>query len=88
MLESNSVPQCPANPQGFLDEAQFIFLRFAFCLFDFFLSLLISKYQGHPPSLHKPQPPLCPGMNRLSFLLLKTGFPGVDRPSWKGGWLF
>lgn len=94
-VQSNSAPKCPANPVGVrgqgcvLAAVRFSFCDLFLCLFLFFcLDCLVD----FPPPLHKPWPPPQPATNRLNFLLLKTGFPGVERLNSQkrplGGWLF
>lgn len=75
ILVSNSVPKDPANPTGTRGQGS---VSLPALLFFTFIIQQISLFP-----LQAPGTP-CPGKNRLSFLLLKTGFPGVDRLSWEG----
>jgi len=56
-------------------------LIFSFCglFFEGWFFFCLYCLADFPPLLHKPWPPPWLAMNRLSFLLLKTGFPGVER---------
>lgn len=71
--------QNPTHPALLLYAyiSQFLFLHYLFCCI-----CCSADSSLHPLSpklgLHKPWPPSL-ATNRLSFLLLKTGFPGVER---------
>lgn len=71
--------QNPTHPAMLLYAyiSQFLFLHYLFCCI-----CCSADSSLHPLSpklgLHKPWPPSL-ATNRLSFLLLKTGFPGVER---------
>lgn len=70
-LQSNSVPICLANPMGVRGWGC-VLAALGFSLWsDFFAFCCLADF---PPFLAQAL-----ATNRLSFLLLKTGFPGVER---------